>query len=76
MAELNTVMSKSFYTWTAAYNSAHFSSFLLNFWSCALCFLPNWGFVLYTSCVLRLRPSTLSIEIDLLINIYIYIYIY
>jgi hypothetical protein len=36
---------------------------LLNFWTCILIFLPNWGSLLYTSYILRLRPSALSIEV-------------
>jgi hypothetical protein len=67
MEELNNVMFKSLYTWIAAYNSPHFSSFseFLDF--CSF-FLLDRGFLLYTSCILGLRPFELLMRLIYLLK--------
>lgn len=64
--ELKVVMFKFLYAWMTG---TILLAFLVsqNFWTYVLIFLPNLGFLLYTSCVHGLCLSTLF-EIDLLLK--------
>lgn len=54
-------LGQSLYIWTKAYNISHFSNFL-NLWISVFLLIINEGYLLYTSCALRLQLSELLTE--------------